>query len=917
MSTTNWMNNSNYKSRCAHHRLFDLPDILTAIFTNCNPSTTATLARVCRNWNDLVIDQLWSSLPSLLPLLRILLPLVVVGDALDFDRKAGPPNWTRFWVLAPKVRRLRHVDQLAGYTTNTQLSGRISPNVIPYLLQQQSWTGRLFILPNLARLEWSVNWEYSLFQLCHFLSPALRHLIISIGKHVPIDQVIQNLEYLAALPPTNVRLLSISASYSEPNPGVGVASAVASFIKCQPTLLALELPSIWTRGEIVGSLIRHSTLEYLDLLLCCDTLPELRSLLELLARQCPRIYYFTYNLPLSFPQLTPRDAIEPLLLCRRLRQLQIFHKNGLSVGSDDIKKMAQAWREMEVLRLCASAADTTPMGTPLALLLEFAEEFSPCLRRLALNFVFDGELPTLDVVWASFPRLEVLGVGTSKPESTAQAIVIAEFLTSVCSEQTELAYISVHDWRPDAFDTCDFNPAIHRSFITGYSRYTHRHIFQMRSIYECGIEPRLSDMECPCGGPVTDDAFDFDRRAGAPNWKRFWALAAKVRTLKHVDGQKGRTPQPAAQLSGRISPNVIPYLLLHQAWTGRLFLLPKLASLEWSVNWEYSLFQLCHFLSPALRNLIISISGSVPVDEAVQNLEHLASLPPTNVTAVKISTDYAGPNSDLQVASAVASFVKSQPTLLILDISSIWSRGEVVANLIQHSNLRYLDILLWCDNLAKLRSLLELLARQCPRIRSLTYKLPPTFPQLTLRHAVEPLLSCCLLLQLQIFHKQGLSVGSNDIKRMAQAWREMEVLRLCADATDTVPLGTPLALLLEFAEQFSPRLRRLALNFVFDGELPTADVVWTSFPKLEVLGVGTSKLTSTAQAIVIGEFLSSVCSEQTKLAYISTDGWRPDAFDTVGWKNTPEANHWAEVAAVMDCGRRIRKAAFDKISQGR
>ncbi|KIO31005.1 hypothetical protein M407DRAFT_19887 [Tulasnella calospora MUT 4182] len=710
MAETNLKDTPDDKSNCAHHASLDLPHILTTIFSNCNPSTTAALARVCRTWNDLAIDQLWSSLPSLLPLLRILLPLVVVGGALDFDRKARPPNWKRFWELASKVRRLEHVDTLEGHTTEspTQLSGRISPNVIPYLFLQQSWTGRLFLLPKLARLEWSVNWGYSLFQLCHFLSPTLRDLIIPIGNRVPIDQVIQNLEYLAALPPTNVRALSISANYPGPNPGVRVAAAVASFIKSQPTLLVLELPSIWTRGEIVDSLVQHSNLIYLDLLLCCDTLAKLRSLLELLARQCPRICYFTYNLPSSFPQLTPHYAIEPLLSCRRLRQIQIFHKHGLSVGSDEIKKMAQAWREMEVLRLCASAADPMPLGTPLALLLEFAEDFSPCLRQLALNFVFDVELPTADVIWASFPRLDVLGVGTSKPESTAQAIVAAEFLTAVCSEQTELAYISADGWRPDAFDTVS----------------------------------RI-------GGPL------FVRQAGV-----------RDRPSSHPIPRKATMSKTNLGVTSDVKSNRAHHPLLD---------------------------------FPDILTIIFTDCS-----------------PATNAALARVCRTW----NDVAV-------------------DRLWS---------------------------SLPSLLPLLRILLPLI------------------IVDDVL----------------------------AWREMEVLRLCASAPATAQMGTPLALLLHFAEQFSPRLRQLALNFVFDGGLPTADVVWTSFPRLDVLGVGTSKPESTAQAIVAAEFLTAVCSEQTELAYISADGWRPDAFDTVSWKNAPEVNHWVEVAAMMDFGRRVRKAALTK-----
>lgn len=385
-----------------------------------------------------------------------------------------------------------------------------------------------------------------------------------------------------------------------------------------------------------------------------------------------------------------------------------------------------------------------------------------------------------------------------------------------------------------------------------------------------------------------------------------------MRTLIHDDGQKGGANESPTQLSGRIAPNAISYLLLHQSWADRQFLLPKLERIEWAANWEHSLHQAFYFMSPALRELSIDIGESMPPNLVSRTLESLAPLPPMNVTTLIIKTRYPGQGWDLQLAPTVASFVKFQPTLLLLDVGGMWSRSEVVESLIQHTSLMSLELLLHFDTLSELRSSLELLAHQCPRISRFTYALPGSFPLLTPRDAMEPLLSCRLLAQFEIFHHSGLPVDSDDIKRMAQAWREMEVLRLCADTTDTIHVGTPLALLLEFAEEFSPHLRRLALNFLFDVHLPKPNVVWTSFPSLEILGAGTSKPGSTAQAILIGEFLACVCSEQTELAYIWCNGWRCEAFDTTGWKNVPEASHWVEVAAVMDCGRRIQEAAMAK-----
>lgn len=456
----------------------DIPEILINISAKCDRSTNAALARVCRTWSDFAVEQLWSALPSLLPLLRVLLPLVVIDGALvskalikgsppnsdplsysqDFDQEAGQPNWPRFWALASRVREFEQYDGPGEgiVRSPTQLHGRISPNVIPYLLVHLPWTGQQFLLPKLTTLQWSVSWEHSMHQLCHFMSPTLRNLIIHLDDSLPADRAVRTLHSLASLP-LKITTLCIGTSYESLHPDLQVASAIALFVKAQPTLETLSLANLWSRGEFVDGSTQYTSLLALELYLHYDTLSELGGFLELVARQCPRLQRFIYTLPNTFPPLTPRCAIEPLLSCSMLRDLQIFHQSRLSVDSDDIKRMGQAWRHMEVLQLSSGGIADSSVDTPLLLLLEFAEEFSPHLRHLALNFSCGQELPLADVVWASFPNLEVLGVGRSKPG--AKALVTGEFLASVCPEQTKLAYTCDYGFQPEPFDTVTWKEA--------------------------------------------------------------------------------------------------------------------------------------------------------------------------------------------------------------------------------------------------------------------------------------------------------------------------------------------------------------------------------------------------------------------------------------------------------------------------
>lgn len=142
---------------------------------------------------------------------------------------------------------------------------------------------------------------------------------------------------------------------------------------------------------------------------------------------------------------------------------------------------------------------------------------------------------------------------------------------------------------------------------------------------------------------------------------------------------------------------MLPYLLLLLSWTGQQFLLPKLAKLECSVNWEHSMHQLCHFILPALRDLVIYLEKSFPAGRAVRTLHSLISLPSLRLTTLSISTNYPDVHSDMQVASAVASFVKAQSTLVNLGFPSLWSRGQFMDGLTQHANLLVLELLLRFD----------------------------------------------------------------------------------------------------------------------------------------------------------------------------------------------------------------------------
>ncbi|KAG8924701.1 hypothetical protein FRC01_011156 [Tulasnella sp. 417] len=165
---------------------------------------------------------------------------------------------------------------------------------------------------------------------------------------------------------------------------------------------------------------------------------------------------------------------------------------------------------------------------------------------------------------------------------------------------------------------------------------------------------------------------------------------------------------------------------------------------------------------------------------------------------------------------------------------------------------------------------------------------------------IRPLFRCNRLRELQVCYGGDFRVDSESVQSMGEAWSDLEILNLCAGAKSSHWDGAPLTLLQEFAAEFGHKLRRLALNFAYTQELPTADTVSTSFSQLEILGVGKTKIDSVDHFGVLAEFLVSVCSKEAEIAYISKDFWRADAFQTTGWENAPEAKNWVAVKQNME-----------------
>ncbi|TFK91981.1 hypothetical protein K466DRAFT_595607 [Polyporus arcularius HHB13444] len=143
----------------------------------------AYLARVCKIFNVTFEKMLWASLPSVVPLLRLLSPLrlnaiVVSGPyawSLESEEGVSPEDWARFLRRASMVRKLHR--QLDCF----------SPSVWACISKQAA--GQI-LLPRMRELDWRFDRPESMvLELSLLISPCLERLALdfSLGVTEPRD----------------------------------------------------------------------------------------------------------------------------------------------------------------------------------------------------------------------------------------------------------------------------------------------------------------------------------------------------------------------------------------------------------------------------------------------------------------------------------------------------------------------------------------------------------------------------------------------------------------------------------------------------------------------------------------------------------------------------------------------------------
>ncbi|KAG8865195.1 hypothetical protein FRB96_000085 [Tulasnella sp. 330] len=392
-----------------------VPEVLNAILQNTDRKGQAYCARTCKKWQSPALDFLWKDLESLEPLVRLLVPLLLVSieiqnrtaEMYEWKRNGsfGDADWRTFDVYAKRVRSLEYDDSGAS-RPNPAMNAGIFADIGMYRPPGP-------FLPNVRTIHWRNISERRAPAVLMFVSgaPVLESLSISFGHAVPPRTTASLINTLSCRTP-HLNHLSLSCGTSIQHRPIKMAfsrwlyqlrdlkaigipayfgmTAVVQALASLPHLQTIhhtrngyELDAegmMWNFEEgfhVLKELSFDAPLSMAGQLICSPKLSHLTRICLNTRASAPELHvhlpdFFTQVatcFSLEHLQLMLRDDINateetetqlllsykhlrPLLTCRGLKQLQIAYNLPMTLYAHQLEEMGGKWPEMVTLELC-------------------------------------------------------------------------------------------------------------------------------------------------------------------------------------------------------------------------------------------------------------------------------------------------------------------------------------------------------------------------------------------------------------------------------------------------------------------------------------------------------------------------------------------------------------------------------------
>ncbi|KAJ7707801.1 hypothetical protein B0H17DRAFT_1192234 [Mycena rosella] len=488
-------------------RVLEIPELLHMIFGFLGDPSNAANACVCKRWNSIALDTLWSEVEDLHRLFGLLGPLKQLGDSPDapyaFIANPDADDWRRFTKYSARVRRLFfHAEsgllRLSPTVFEDVARTRTSLNILPNV-NTLSWAGPLslavmFMHANVKRF---VLWlpdkfavpdlplqpQYDLLPFFRDVASRMPNLTyLDLRTNMPMHDMEVDLifllrslaklrkvvfprfecttriaETLAQLPD----LGTLEFQYV-PEQGLGDPSDTHVF---RPTLAMGAFPSLWDLSLTISlndgvQFMRNSfaptnlTALYFDSYLV-ESPAVVHELLSLLAETCHLLE--SLGIVTLIGPNSPNEerinfsTLRPLLNFPNLLIFEIIHQNPLDLTLEDLDQLARSWPSLKKLILNNEPAVSEHSTLTLQALLPFARH-CPEIEQLGLFInASTADLPSSPTNFTSsyqslpFGKLKRLSMGVSLLEDAG---AVALFLSQLCPLGTHIEYGVT--WETDA-----------------------------------------------------------------------------------------------------------------------------------------------------------------------------------------------------------------------------------------------------------------------------------------------------------------------------------------------------------------------------------------------------------------------------------------------------------------------------------
>ncbi|KIO31760.1 hypothetical protein M407DRAFT_19269 [Tulasnella calospora MUT 4182] len=377
-------------------------------------------------------------------------------------------------------------------------------------------------------------------------------------------------------------------------------------------------------------------------------------------------------------------------------------------------------------------------------------------------------------------------------------------------------------------------------------------------------------------GPISQQVGGWDWDHGFPSgdWARFASYVKRVRSLSY--GSASERDGNSDQISYHAPAKWHSYVSSND----ERYLLPQIRKIDWNCFNYSQLEMIFPFVSPKIKDIRIRTRWGVSSTVLDRFLRALRRLPTSGVRVLHFKHDIVPKDG---VPEEMKYLLESMDDLEELRVPYHLMEPAMF----KPSRLRVLEASHDLESGIDFNALLSQLADTCPLLENL--RIMFLMDGNINFSVIRPLTRCPKLRSLDMEYHGTFDLNVAEIHEMGRAWRELEVLHIASRRVYNWPVGpgpaVPISLLAAFAEFFSPKLRKLGL-YINTQDIPAPPDPPVSFPNLEVLYVGTSRLDSDkAKVAKAFAFLSGLLPKE--MGIITSDRWswnrQLSVFDPGSW----------------------------------